>query len=389
VLHGSQWGFIDPIDTPDGANIGLHKTLSITTTVSRGYSREPMIQWLREKLGMKLVEECGPYMLSTMTKVIVNGLWAGSIHNPIESIDEIRLFRRNALIPIYTSATFEIKLNTIFIYTDSGRVCRPIFYRVPETNHFSIQNKEILKKIQEGDFSWSNLVTGFNNKRIENVEYTLPKIYELSELYVGVESESNPTKLERFIQDKAIIDYIDPSESENAMILMHLNETNANDISKYTHLEIHESLIFGVMCNQIIYPENNPPTRNAFSCGQSKQAVSMYHTNYNVRMDKTAVILNNGQKPLVKSRFMEYINEEENPYGENAIVAIMCYSGYNVEDAVLINEASIQRGLFNTTYYTVYESHEESSKNANTIVDKRFTNIENEENVRGTKPGYD
>ena len=389
VLHGSQWGFIDPIDTPDGANIGLHKTLSITTTVSRGYSREPMIQWLREKLGMKLVEECGPYMLSTMTKVIVNGLWAGSIHNPIESIDEIRLFRRNALIPIYTSATFEIKLNTIFIYTDSGRVCRPIFYRVPETNHFSIQNKEILKKIQEGDFSWSNLVTGFNNKRIENVEYTLPKIYELSELYVGVESESNPAKLERFIQDKAIIDYIDPSESENAMILMHLNETNANDISKYTHLEIHESLIFGVMCNQIIYPENNPPTRNAFSCGQSKQAVSMYHTNYNVRMDKTAVILNNGQKPLVKSRFMEYINEEENPYGENAIVAIMCYSGYNVEDAVLINEASIQRGLFNTTYYTVYESHEESSKNANTIVDKRFTNIENEENVRGTKPGYD
>lgn len=388
VLHGSQWGFIDPIDTPDGANIGLHKTLSITTTVSRGYSREPMIQWLRKNLAMKLVEECGPLMLSTMTKIVVNGLWAGSIHNPIESIDKIRLFRRNALIPIYTSATFEIKLNTIFIYTDSGRVCRPIFYYLPESNRFSIQNKEILKRINDGDFKWSDLVTGFNRKRIENVEYLLPKIYELSELYVGIESEGNPAKMERFIEDQAIIDYIDPSESENAMILMGLNDAK-KDTSKYTHLEIHESLIFGVMCNQIIYPENNPPTRNAFSCGQSKQAVSLYHTNYNVRMDKTAVILNSGQKPLVKSRFMEFINEEENPYGENAIVAIMCYTGYNVEDAVLINEASIQRGLFNTTYYTVYESHEESSKNANTIVDKRFTNIENEENVRGTKPGYD
>jgi DNA-directed RNA polymerase II subunit RPB2 len=166
VLHGSQWGFIDPIDTPDGANIGLHKTLAITTTVSRGYSREPMIQWLREKLAMKLVEECGPLLLSTMTKVIVNGLWAGSIHNPIEAIHTILLYRRNALIPIYTSATFETKLNTIFIYTDSGRVCRPIFYRVPETTHFSIQNKEIVKRIQEGEFTWSDLVTGFNRKNV-------------------------------------------------------------------------------------------------------------------------------------------------------------------------------------------------------------------------------
>jgi DNA-directed RNA polymerase II subunit RPB2 len=388
VLHGSQWGFIDPLDTPDGANIGLHKTLAITTTVSRGYSREPMIQWLRENLAMKLVEECGPLLLSTMTKVIVNGLWAGSIHNPIESINKIRLFRRNALIPIYTSATFEIKLNTIFIYTDSGRVCRPIFYRIPESTHFSIQNKEILKRIHDGDFTWSDLVTGFNRKRIANVENILPKIYELRELYVGIESESNPAKIQRFTDEQAIIDYIDPSESENSMILLGLDNPK-KDMLQYTHMEIHESLIFGVMSNQIIYPENNPPTRNAFSCGQSKQAVSLYHTNYNVRMDKTAVILNNGQKPLVKSRFMEYINEEENPYGENAIVAIMCYTGYNVEDAVLINEASIQRGLFNTTYYTVYESHEESSKNANTVVDKRFTNIENEDNVRGTKPGYD
>jgi len=388
VLHGSQWGFIDPIDTPDGANIGLHKTLAITTTVSRGYSREPMIQWLREKLALKLVEECGPLLLSTMTKVIVNGLWAGSIHNPIEAIHTILLYRRNALIPIYTSATFETKLNTIFIYTDSGRVCRPIFYRVPETTHFSIQNKEIVKRIQEGEFTWSDLVTGFNRKNVENVESKLPQIYELNELYVGIESETNPAKIQRFSDDQAIIDYIDPSESENAMILLGLDDLK-KDGFQYTHLEIHESLIFGVMSNQIIYPENNPPTRNAFSCGQSKQAVSLYHTNYNVRMDKTAVVLNNGQKPLVKSRFMEYINEEENPYGENAIVAIMCYTGYNVEDAVLINEASIQRGLFNTTYYTVYESHEESSKNANTVVDKRFTNIENEENVRGTKPGYD
>ena len=389
VLHCSQWGFIDPIDTPDGANIGLHKSLAISTYVSRGYSREPMIQWLREKISLKLLEECGPELLSKMTRVIVNGLWAGSIDDPISAIQKIRLFRRNALIPIYTSATFEIKLNTIFIYTDSGRLCRPVFYKNDETNKLSYEEKSIYTRLQKGEFTWNDLTCGFNKKKIPEFKEKLPKIYELNELYEGIDAESNPAKLERFIRDQAIVDYIDPSESENALIAVKPEEMEKNQNKKYTHLEIHESLIFGVMCNQIIFPENNPPTRDSFSCGQSKQAISMYHTNHRNRMDKTAVVLNNGQIPLVKSRYLNHINHEENPYGENAIVAIMCYTGYNVEDAVLINEGALKRGLFNTTYYTVYESHEENSKNGDVLVDKKFTNIENESSVIGTKSGYD
>ena len=139
-------------------------------------------------------------------------------------------------------------------------------------------------------------------------------------------------------------------------------------------MEIHESLIFGMMSNLIIYPQHNPASRNSFSCGQSKQAVSLYHTNYNMRMDKTAVILNQGQRPLVKSRYLEYINNEENSYGENAIVAIACYTGYNVEDAILVNEGAIKRGLFRTTYFSDYETHEERS--ANTDSYKKISNIE-------------
>jgi DNA-directed RNA polymerase II subunit RPB2 len=388
VLHSSQWGFIDPIDTPDGANIGLHKSLAIATTISRGYSREPMIAWLREKIPMKLLEEVSPTLLSTMTRVIVNGLWAGSVVNPIETIEKIHLFRRNALIPSFTSATFEIKLNTIFIYTDAGRLCRPIFYVNAETGKISFDNKDTMDKLKTNQFDWQELTTGFNKKKIPSFQKDLPRIYELNELYSGVTSESNPARIEKFLKEQAIIDYIDPSESENALIAVKYDDFEKSN-KKYTHLEIHESLIMGVMCNQIIFPENNPPTRNAFSCGQSKQAVSMYHTNYQVRMDKTAVVLNNGQIPLIKSKYFKYINNEENPYGENAIVAIMCYTGYNMEDSVLINEASIKRGMFNTTYYTVYETHEESSKNEDTLVDKKFTNIEMESNVVGTKPGYD
>ena len=387
VLHTSHWGFIDPIDTPDGGNIGLHKQLAITTYVSRGMSREPIIQWLREKASMRMVEDCGPHALAQMTKVMVNGYWAGAVGEPIETIKKMRLFRRNALLPIHMSATFDIKKNTIFIYTDAGRLCRPIFYKDENTGRMSYENKAVINKILDGDFSWAQLVAGFNEKRRDaNFETNVPKIRELPELYEGVAVETNPAKLERFLTEKAVIDYIDPSESEDALIALNSDEASAE---KHTHVEIHESLIFGMMCNLIIFPENNPPARNSFSCGQSKQAVSMYHTNHHVRMDKTAVVLNNGQIPLVKSRFMEHINHEENAYGENAIVAIMCYTGYNVEDAILINEGALKRGLFRTTYYSTYESHEENSKMGDVVIDKKFTNIESMENVVGTKPGYD
>uniref|UniRef100_A0A6C0JXQ0 DNA-directed RNA polymerase n=1 Tax=viral metagenome TaxID=1070528 RepID=A0A6C0JXQ0_9ZZZZ len=385
VLHSSHWGFIDPIDTPDGGNIGLHKQLAITTYISRGMSREPIIQWMREKASMRLVEDCGPQLLAQMTKVIINGYWAGVVGEPIETIKKIRLFRRNALLPIHTSATFDIKQNTIFIYTDMGRLCRPIFYKDENTEKMSYENKEIIGKIVKGEFNWQNLVSGFNEKKIANFNPNVPQIYELYELYQGVEVENNPAKLERFLSDKAIIDYIDPSESEDVLIAVNPDEV----LPIHTHSEIHESLIFGVMCNQIIFPENNPPVRNAFSTGQSKQAVSMYHTNFPVRMDKTAVVLNSGQIPLVKSRFMEHINHEENTYGENAIVAIMCYTGYNVEDAILINEGALKRGLFRTTYYTTYEAHEETSKIGDFISEKKFSNIEEIENIVGKKPGYD
>jgi len=390
VLHSTQWGLFDPIDTPDGGNIGLHKHLSISAYVTQGYSREPIIHWLREKARMKLIEECSPEILANMTKVFVNGLWAGSITEPIEIVEKVKLYRRNGLIPIYTSITFDIKQNTVFIYTDAGRICRPIFYRDVETGKMSFEKDNIKKHLEDDEFTWSQLVAGFNKKKDTDFKTNSYKMYELPELYENMDSESNPARLRKFLEEKAILDYVDTNETEDALIALNMEELkNDSGKTKHTHLEIHESLIFGMMCNLINFPENNPATRNSFSCGQSKQACSIYHTNHQVRMDKTAVVLQSSQTPLVKSRYLEYINHEGNPYGENAIVAIMCYTGYNVEDAVLINEGALKRGMFRTTYYTTYESHEEKSKSGDSIIQKTFTNIENSTNIVGTKPGYD
>jgi DNA-directed RNA polymerase II subunit RPB2 len=394
VLHNSQWGFIDPIDTPDGGSIGLHKHLAIATYITRGVSREPMISWLREKWAMKLIEEFSPRTLANVTKVIVNGFLVGGVEQPIECIKTFRLYRRNALLPIYSSATFDFRLKTIFVYTDGGRLSRPIFYKDDSTNKLSYMSKKMLKRLQDGEFSWSELTTGFNKKR-EHITFNPSEmnIYKLHELYEGVENETNPAKLDRFLHDKAVLDYIDSSESEHTLIALNPESfeesMDSNGLSKYTHCEIHNSLLFGMMCNMIIFPENNPATRNSFSCGQSKQASSLYHTNYQVRMDKTAVLLNYGQTPLVKSRFLDHINKEENAYGENAIVAIACYSGYNVEDAMLINEASIGRGLFRTSYISCYEGHEETNSGTETRVEKRFTNVQEDPNIMNTRSGSD
>jgi len=397
LLHTSQWGYFDPIDTPDGGNIGLIKNLAISTYISRGMSREPMITWLRRNVVLKLIEELVPVQLSVMTKVFVNGYWCGAIEDPFMCCEKFKLFRRNALIPIHASISFDIKQNMILIYTDAGRLCRPIFYRDEATGEFSVdtfagrRGKDLSGKGLSGkDLSrggWTEFITGFHDKKIKDFVPNHTQIYELSDLYDGIDGESNPAKQAKFIEHKAIIDYIDTSESEDALIAL-----TKKDISKYhTHLEIHPSFMFGMMENMVIFPENNPATRNAFSSGQSKQAVSLYHTNYQLRMDKSAVVLANGQIPLVKSRYMDFINHEENVYGENAIVAIMVYSGYNMEDSIIINEGALKRGLFRTTYYSTYETHEEKSRGDNgaTIMNKIFARIEGEENIVGLKPGYD
>jgi DNA-directed RNA polymerase II subunit RPB2 len=401
LLHNSQWGFIDPIDTPDGGNIGLHKSLAITAQVTRGFSREPILNWLREHISMFVLESCKPAEVSHMTKVFVNGYWAGCVVEPFVAVEKIKMHRRHSLIPIYTSVTFDIKSNTIFIYTDDGRLCRPIYYvstksaNTDQTKKHRNTNKsahpplasfekhpEILRSLKEGGFTWNELVAGFQPKTDKHFNIFNGEIYTTEELY-GLKEDA-------MVDEKgAIIDIIDSSETENTMIAVNYHDLKNKTLMKYTHCEIHESLLLGVMCNQIAFPENNPLPRDLFSSGQSKQACSLYHTNYQVRMDKTAVVLNYGQRPLIKSQYMKHINSEENPYGVNAIVAIMCYTGYNVEDAILINEGAIKRGLFRTTYYSTYEAHEEKSKNGETVVEKQFSNIEQDASVVGTKAGYD
>jgi DNA-directed RNA polymerase II subunit RPB2 len=380
LLNSSQWGFIDPIDTPDGGNIGLHKHMSISTYITSGSSCYPIIKWLRTNTPMRILLECSPEQLGVSSKVFVNGIWVGAVDDPIGIVNALKLYRRNGIIPTYTSISFDYQRNEVYIYTDAGRLTRPIYYIDDEK--FSYDRKEVKDLLNAGTLTWEQIISGFMKKSDENFKTKNNKLYDPNELY---RERSSENMLQHLNRNKSVVDYIDTSEEETALIA-----TNVDDLLKtkwYTHLEIDPSLILGVMGNLIIYPEHNPVTRNSFSCGQSKQAVSVYHSNYQMRIDKMGVILNYGQTPLIKSRYLEYVNNEEQPYGVNAIVAIMCYTGYNVEDAILINEGAIKRGIFRTTYYSSYETREESSKITG-LTNSKFANIE-KNNVVGKKQGYD
>ena len=388
LLHSTQWGIIDPVDTPDGGNIGLHKHMSISTAITNGFSAYPLIKWLRANTPLKLLQECSPKMLASSTKIFVNGNWIGAIDNPIETVNVLKLFRRNGVIPVYTSISFSYESNIIYLYTDSGRLTRPIFYINKKENgssSISFENKEIKAKIESHEYTWGQLVSGFQKKRDENYNIRNNILYDTNQLYPGFESLES--LFDMFESNKAVIDYVDTSESESALIAM--THDQLKDNKYYTHTEIDPSLMFGVMGNSIIYSEANQLPRNVFSCGQSRQAVSVYHSNHQMRLDKMGVVLNYGQTPLIKSRYLEYINHEEQPYGVNAIVAIMSYTGYNVEDAILINKGSVDRGIFRTLYYTSYESREESSKVSGSTVNSIFSNIETKPNVSRLKDGYD
>ena len=380
LAHTTQWGIIDPIDTPDGANVGLHKNLTIMAAVTQGTSAYPMIKWLRMNAEMLLLTECTPLIISRLCKVIVNGKWVGVLANPLRIEKNLKSLRRIAVIPTFTSVHWHIESNTLYIYTDAGRICRPIFYT--DAGAPSYTNEPILEKIRQKKFTWEELITGFAKKK-ETANFNV----QAGRLYNTVAELYNATDLKELSASAAILDYIDTSEAEGTLIAMDYDI--AYEAKKpYTHVEIHPSLMMGVMGNQVIFPENNQLPRDLFACGQARQAISLYHSNYQVRVDKTGIVLNNGQVPLVKSRYLKYINNEEHPCGENTIVAIMSFNGYNVEDSILFNEGSLKRGLFRTTYYSVYESREESANIGKKTVESFFTSIE-DKNVLGKKKGAD
>ncbi len=143
-------------------------------------------------------------------------------------------------------------------------------------------------------------------------------------------------------------------EEETCLIAMLVRDLGKNDLDKYTHCEIHPAMILGVCASIVPFPDHNQSPRNTYQSAMGKQAMGIYATNFQMRIDTLAHVLYYPQKPLCRTNSMDFLRFRELPAGQNLIVAIAVYSGYNQEDSLIMSQSSIDRGLFRSMFYRSY-----------------------------------
>jgi DNA-directed RNA polymerase beta subunit len=305
-------------NTPEGQSVGVVKNLSYMTHVTIHSNSLPIYDYVKPHIIP--VQNLTPLEMFNKTKVFVNGNWIGISENPTELYQNLKDKKYKGIINVYTSIVFDYKFNEIRVCNDAGRLTRPLL-RVRDNN--ILVTSDVIHGIKNDKLGWNDLMTSCNI-------------------------------------EESIIEYIDPEEQAWAMLAMkpkdllntdYEGKNKGDNIFKYTHCEIHPSTIFGVLASCIPFPEHNQSPRNCYQCAQAKQAMGVYVTNFDNRMDKTAYVLNTPARPLVDTRIMDMIKINNIPSGFNVVVAIMTHTGYNQEDSLLINKGSIDRGLFQATIY--------------------------------------
>ena len=379
-LHNSQWGFVCPTESPDGSNVGIINHLSIMSLVSFNTSEIGIYKALLDH-GLIDINSIIPKDLQDSDKVFINGRWVGIHRLPDFLYKIMRLLKLNSIIHKYTSIYWDISGKEIHIFTDAGRLLRPVL--VLKTRG-GITSNELI----EGNYSyasnWSKLITGsYMYEKYPDLSIYDEKYYQ--EELDTIKLENPDSYLEFLENNQSQIEYIDSLETFNFMIAKDIYSIDKQD---YTHSEIHSSLILSAVSLNIPFPEHSQYPRNVFSCQQTKQAVSVYSSAYNTRFDTFAYILNYAQKPIVTTRYKKYTDIDKLPYGSNAIVAIASYSGYNQEDAVILNKSSIERGLFQNLYFRSYEDTEEIDSLGNQILfgnPKYLKNVKKESTINYDK----
>ena len=364
-LHNSQWGFVCPSESPDGSNVGIINHLSIVANVTSNIMTDGILEAL-DYLNMIRVKDSVSYEINEYCKIFVNGKWAGIHNNPPLLYKLLRLFKLNSIINILTSISWNIELNELHIFTDSGRIVRPVFVlRDDNSNDLLNGNLTLIQ-------NWKKSIHGY----LYNIDDINVSLYD-SKFYKDIIDDLK-LKEKDFIgfleNHQSVIEYIDPTESNTFLIAKDYRSIDKN----YTHCEIHSSLILSAVALNIPFPEHSQAPRNVFSCQQTKQAVGTYSSAYNTRFDTFGNILHYPQKALTTTRYKKYTDVDKLPYGCNCIVAIASYSGYNQEDAVILNKTSVDRGMFQSIYYRSYEESEETKYG----VVSSFSNPKYQKNVK-------
>ena len=243
------------------------------------------------------------------TKIYINGELLGTCSNPEEFTQEMREKRRAGIVSHEMNITYYEDNNEIYIFNDPGRARRPL---IIVENGEPLLKEDHLNKVANGKLKWDDLI---NN---------------------------------------GLIEYLDAEEEENSYIAMTLADLNED----HTHLEIDPATMLGICAGIIPFSDHNSSPRNTMEAGMTKQALGLYVSNYALRTDTRAHLLHHPQTPIVKTRIIDSTNYDLRPSGQNFVVALMSYEGYNMEDAMVINKGSLERGLARSSFFRAYDTSE-------------------------------
>lgn len=304
-LHPTHLGKICPNETPEGQSVGLVKNLAVGCTIS---ARETEgLEDVLEKLGVHIIKEKTEEVKGT--GIYLNGKLVGFHKKPLELAQEIREKRRTGNLPSDMTVAFYEDLGEVYVNSDEGRALRPLI--IVEKGKPKLTSDHI-KLLKDEKLSFSDLVKN------------------------------------------GVVEYLDSEEEENAYVALDEKELTG----KHTHIEIHPSLMLGIVASVTPYPEHNSAPRNTMSTAMIKQSLGMYAMNFNLRSDTQGHIMFYPQIPIAQTKYNKVIGLEKKAAGQNFVVAVIPYKGYNISDAVVINRASIERGLGRTLSYRTYEDEE-------------------------------
>ncbi|KAF2168064.1 hypothetical protein M409DRAFT_21511 [Zasmidium cellare ATCC 36951] len=297
ALQPSQFGMLCTSDTPEGEACGLVKNLALMTHITTADDEAP-VRKMVYVLGAEDVTSASGTEIYTngAYMIFINGTPAALTRQPKQFLNGFRKFRRMGRISEFVSIFINHHHNGVHIATDEGRVCRPLI--VVEKSKSKVTSR-FLESLRKGTMDFDDALS------------------------------------------RGIVEYLDVNEENDSNIAVY-----EKDIDEHTtHLEIEPFTILGAVAGLIPYPHHNQSPRNTYQCAMGKQAIGAIAYNQFTRIDTLLYLMVYPQKPMVTTRTIELVKYDKLPAGQNAVVAVMSYSGYDIEDALVLNKASCDRGF--------------------------------------------
>ncbi|MBI5377490.1 MAG: DNA-directed RNA polymerase subunit B, partial [Thaumarchaeota archaeon] len=309
-LHATHFGRICPSETPEGSNCGLVKNLALSAIISVNVPSEDIIEKLYD-LGVTYVSEAKDDLKKEGARIFVDGRLIGYYKDGQKLADSLRELRRNFKIHphigifLYTS-DIEGSTKRLYVNCNAGRVLRPL---IVIKDNKPLLTQELIDKVSKKFLSWNDL------------------------LHIGV------------------IELVDANEEENSYIAM-----DEENVKKHTHMEIFPSAILGAGASIIPYPEHNQSPRNTYESAMAKQSLGFSTPLMNASTYVRQHFMLYPQTPIVTTKAMGLLGLEDRPAGQNCVVAVLPFDGYNIEDAIVLSRSSVERGLGRTFFYRIYEA---------------------------------